>query len=106
MPNSLIAILIRDHQEKLPRRMHNLARDIEQVIADGLGGGLMIVGWQNEVLEPGHQIEGQLSDEQIRPVGMEETGWQFLQAEAGFVFFDAVLHVGVLEMPLEHGGDG
>jgi len=22
---------------------------------------------------------------------MEETGWQFLQAEAGFVFFDAVL---------------
>ena len=106
MPNSLIAILIRDHQEKLPSGIDNLARDIEQMMADGLGGGLMIIGWQNETLEPSQQIEGQLPDQQIRPVGMEATGGQFLQAEASFVFFDAVLHVGVLEMPLEDCGSG
>jgi len=45
--------------------MHNLARDIEQMMADGLGGGLMIIGWQNETLEPSQQIEGQLPDQQI-----------------------------------------
>ncbi len=36
----------------------------------------MIIGWQNETLEPSQQIEGQLPDQQIRPVGMEEAGRQ------------------------------
>ena len=79
--------------------MNNLARDIEHVMLDGFEGSAVIRGGQDEFFEPGDEIEGELPNQEIGPVGMKTAGGQFLQIEAVLVLFDEVLHVGVLQMP-------
>jgi len=48
--------------------MHDLARQVQQVVADRLDGGPGITGGQYESLEPRHEVKGQLADEEIGPV--------------------------------------
>ncbi len=100
-PHVLITVLLRDDQEELPGRAHNFAGDVEHVMADGLDRRALVLRRQDQLLEPRHQIEGQLADQQVSPVGMKVARGQFFQAEAVFVFFDQVLHIGVLQMPFE-----
>ena len=71
VPNILVSVLRGDDQKELPGGMNDLTCDIEKLMLDGFEGSPVILGRQDELFEPGHQIESQLSDEEISPVGMK-----------------------------------
>src|SRR5215510_4006108 len=80
--------------------MNNFPRHLEQLMADRLDGGLVILLWQTKPLEPGHQVPSQLSDQEPGPVGQELLRRRFLQTEIVLVLFDQILHRATLEKPL------
>ena len=98
-PDRLVAILVGEHQETAAGGMDDLARQVQQVMANRLDRRPMVAGGQHQALEPRHQIKGQLADEEVGPVGMEFLGGQLLQAKATLMFLDRVLHRGMLQVP-------
>ena len=58
-----------------------------------LDRGLMIRGWEHQAFAPGQQIEGELADKQIGPVGVELLRGQLLQAKAAFMLLTQLLQI-------------
>ena len=60
----------------------------------------MALFWQAKPFEPGHQVPGQLRDQQPRPVRVKEFRRHFFKAEIVFVFFDQIFHRATAQGPL------
>src|SRR4051812_7111842 len=96
LPDGLVAIAVRDDQEDPTCGMDELARQVEQVMANGFDRRSLIARRQHEAFEPGHQIKGQLSDEEVSPVGVELLRRELLQPQAALMLLDSVFHIGML----------
>src|SRR5437867_1532000 len=63
------------------------------MMANRFDGGALIAWRQHEAFEPCYQIEGQLSQEQVGPVGMEFLGRELLQPKPAFMLLNSIFHV-------------
>jgi hypothetical protein len=70
--------MVGDHQEATARRTDELAREVEEVMANRLDGGPLGVRGQLQALEPSLQMKSPLPNDQRGPIGMERLRGQLL----------------------------
>ena len=82
LPDRLVTIAVRDDQEDATCGLDQLARQVQEAVAERLEGHPLITGGEHQPFAPRQQIERQLPNQERGPVGRELLGRELRQAKA------------------------